>query len=213
MSHDVSTAVAAGITPEGVQRRVVEVLEGLSAPPPPPVNRAGSNIGTALTPARCPKHPVALQPSLQSRLRNHLFISVASPPLAILLSASQVLANRLAAIKSAALARQHLAFSQHHLSAHPLHPCSQQQVQQRRQRQRRQLVAAKTGRTLSAGQATVALAAAVAAAAPPGARFSTAAAATRLWGCRCKAQRRLVHQGRLAAPPSATAAAAGASQQ
>jgi hypothetical protein len=72
MSHDVSTAVAAGITPEGVQRRVVEVLEGLSAPPPPPVNRAGSNTGTALTPAHCLKHPIALQPSLQSRLRNHL---------------------------------------------------------------------------------------------------------------------------------------------
>lgn len=41
------TAVA-GITPEGVQRRVVEVLEGLSAPPPPPANRASSSAGTTV---------------------------------------------------------------------------------------------------------------------------------------------------------------------
>jgi hypothetical protein len=222
-SVDVFAAVAAGITPEGVQRRVVEVLEGLSAPPPPPVNRAGSSPGTARPFGPCALHIIArccaAPHSLQSGMCHRANSSGTGAPTChqlIILhhsSASQVLANRLAATKSAAPARQLLAYSQRHPSAHHLRPCSQQQVQQRRQRRRRQLVAAKTGHTLSAGQATAALAAAAAAAALPGALFSTAAAATRLQGCRCKAQRQLGPQVHQAAPPSATAAAAGAGQQ
>lgn len=130
-------------------------------------------------------------------------------PLDLCSRPSQVLANRHAATKSAAPARQRLAHSQHRPSAHPLHLCSQQQAQQQQQ-----LEAAKTVPTLSAGQGTAALAAAAAAAAAlPGARCSTAAAATRVQGCRCKVQQRLCPQGRPAAPPSVTAAAAGAGRR
>jgi hypothetical protein len=36
-----------GVAPEAVQRRVVEVLEGLSGPPPPPASRGSTSAGEA----------------------------------------------------------------------------------------------------------------------------------------------------------------------
>jgi hypothetical protein len=206
-----------GISPEGVQRRVVEVLEGLSAPPPPPVNRGSTGKPALLTKAKTLTlgSNIHWQHSLQSA---HALLLCMTDPIACrkvgtaahncCFLHAQALVQRPAV--PVAAAHPQVACSPLLPSAPHRPPCSQQQAWQQQQ-------VCRTGHTRSVVQATAAQAApAAAVAAQHGAHFSTKAVATPAAAYTSRAQQQqaqraalLCHPGHPAAPPSRQAAAAG----